>query len=771
MQERSGFGAPFYFSAVGIALGDHVDFEFAQRLLPPGLALIEQLAVPAQHGLAFKGEDRRLLSVPPVVRLIRVIEARESEEWRDKWLSQLRNLSMDTFHHVCRPLELGAAGADHVYLVFDWFPATLAEQIPATGLVNSQVAYSVLRQLAAGLEELHGRLGSHGGLCAEQVFVDSNSLSVDSRVWIGGVELGYLPYWSNGERLVPKSHESFPPEWQGTLREPSKGADVFALGLLAVELLAGHDARAHIAATPATAAESASRLLQQRGVWWKLPMFVPTLLSQVKRRPADGAVARRSFDWWHKCEGVVGPIIAVVVAMLFCTIGVFWHEGTLRSDRDAARDQAASAERSLRVEKDDNRQSASVIESLRGQLGEALTKIATIQQPPGPAPGSNPPLVPPTPSGPRPKDDKQWWSEKLGGQSVAKHDAILKSLAGQTSVKGHQQLVEWSATVKQAWDGIAQTWTRDELKKGAKKPPREVAYMSFRQEPWNDARKLDLLKAFWRDFAAGGRDSEEKLTAIKAAFQKVPVKSWLRTELSASIKPLDVRHAAWQRWESQPPKLTEPWRKRVDVPWDVDAKLREEEMLVALGVAEREWRTVDGRGDLTWSEFQSQLNTAVGTTMTPTALTVTSVWINEFNSLTGQSTVSFRLLKGTSPGGSGGFRTVDVHVDGSQFALDDETTGHTWPDETTHSYAANTPPITVSWRPGQTFQIKVCGERQSLRGGLRPTYINQTFTGPIAVWRLAQSGTIATGEHSLTLKVTTCPGPPPRPAELKKAMK
>ena len=248
-------------------VGQFIDIASAQRLLPPGLVLTQQLHIPAQYGLAFDAEDRRLVSGPVVKRLIRVIEARESESWRDKWLSQLREMSKAAFHNVCRPLEFGAAGSDHVYLVFDWFPATLAQQIPATGLVNPQVASSVLRQLVAGLEELHGRLGAHGGLCAEHVFVDSNPISEESHVWIGGVELGHLPHWTDGKRLVPNAYMSFPPEWQGTRREPSKGADVFALGLLAVELLAGNNARTHIAATPAKAAESASRLLQQRGAW------------------------------------------------------------------------------------------------------------------------------------------------------------------------------------------------------------------------------------------------------------------------------------------------------------------------------------------------------------------------------------------------------------------------------------------------------------------------------------------------------------------------
>ncbi len=341
---------------------------------------------------------------------------------------------------------------------------------------------------------------------------------------------------------------------------------------------------------------------------------------------------------------------------------------------------------------------------------------------------------------------------------------------GKPSAKGHEQLVAWSATVKQAWDGINHSWTKDQLKPGAKKSPREIAYMSFGQEPWNEARKLELVKAFWRDFAARVRDPMDKLAAIKAAFGRVPVKSWLRKDLIAYIKPLDASNAAWQRWKTQPRELTKPWRERIDVPWDVDAKLREEEMLTALSVADREWRKVDGRGDLTWDEFQSQLYTAVAAARSPMVTTVASTWINEFNSLAGPSGLSFQPVTGTSPAKSGLFRSFDVHIDGSQLALDDETTGHTWTDETSFSYPEDTPPITAPWRPGQTLQIKVYGERLSLRGGLRPTYINQTFTGPIAIWRLAQAGTISMGEHSLTLKVTHCPGPPPPVAEIQTAL-
>ena len=120
----------------------------------------------------------------------------------------------------------------------------------------------------------------------------------------------------------------------------------------------------------------------------------------------------------------------------------------------------------------------------------------------------------------------------------------MKSLAGQTSAKGHEQLVAWSATIKQAWDGINHSWSKEQLKPDAKKPAREIAYMSFKQEPWNDARKLDVVKAFWRDFAARVRDPMEELDAIKTAFGRVPAKSWLRKDLIAYIKPLDARNAA-----------------------------------------------------------------------------------------------------------------------------------------------------------------------------------------------------------------------------------
>ncbi len=54
-------------------MSDRHAIDLAQRLLPPGLVLIEQLAIPTPHGLAFKAEDRRLVSSPPLVRLIRVI--------------------------------------------------------------------------------------------------------------------------------------------------------------------------------------------------------------------------------------------------------------------------------------------------------------------------------------------------------------------------------------------------------------------------------------------------------------------------------------------------------------------------------------------------------------------------------------------------------------------------------------------------------------------------------------------------------------------------
>ena len=167
--------------------------EDAQRLLPEGLVLTQKMDIPVPQGRAFQAEDHRYKVSPPVLRLVRLIEVSEHDDWHGRWLKQLGDLSRRAIDGVSRPLEMGLAGPNHVYLIFDRFPATLADLIPATGLPDRRAAWSVLNQLVVALAELHG---AHGDLRADHIMVDTEHLTHESRVWLGGVELGPLAHWS-----------------------------------------------------------------------------------------------------------------------------------------------------------------------------------------------------------------------------------------------------------------------------------------------------------------------------------------------------------------------------------------------------------------------------------------------------------------------------------------------------------------------------------------------------------------------------------------------
>ncbi len=735
--------------------------EELQPLLPAGLVLVEQLAVPEQQGLAFKASDRRGGGNNSILRLVRVIVIEEPEGWRDKWLTQLHKLSHRATGCLCRPLELGAAGPDCIYLVFDWFPKTLADLIPQAGVSSRAVAWSVLDQVAAALDELHRYHGAHGDLRAEHVFVDTTSLTEESRAWLGGVELGHLPHWSSAARMDPKSRDLFPPEWQGNLREPTKPADVFALGLLAVELFAGRSARAAVTAAPTGSAANttgrAAQHLKTRVGWWQPQPFLLPLLDGEKDRFANGTAVVNRWNWRKPCEIAALPvgITALLIAIAF--LGIWWREGRLRSERDAERNRAAAAELRLVDATDSAGRLSNELAEARTAQAEAMTQLTSQRRD----------TDPPVPGIPDVDLARKLWSQEFSKAPVNTHATKLKSLAPQPSARVGNHLREWTGTVQQAWDGINHSWTAEQRR-------RESAYSELLREPWNESLRTKLVQAFWRDFFASPTDPMEKLAAVEAAFettcQKVSQEHWLRIELAALIKSLENRKAGWQRWNTQPPKLTQPWRKRLEVPWDATVRASEEEMLAALVAAEAKWKEVDGRGDLTWPQFQEQFKTAVTATGKPRAEEVAYVWIDQFNSMTANSTATFRLKSGAGPANSGTTRTIDVHVDGSLSALDDDVTVHTWASATDHVYPSTTPPIAFPWHPGQSLQVKVYGERQSLKGGLRSECINQKFLGPVAFWRLGQMGTIVNGVHSLTIEIGNCPGPPVPTTEERRAM-
>ncbi len=303
--------------------------EEIQSKLPEGLILEQGRSVHHCQGQLFDVLDHRLIKNQfHIRRIIRILKCDTAAQWRDPWLGSLKNLSEQKLTGVCRPLEIGWIDSVHCYLLFDWFPAVLADQIPAAGLKKSDVAWLVFEKLVCALAELHRSIGPHGDLRSENIFLDTQQLEKDTRPWIGHSDLSGLPEWTKSELLCPESRKIFPPDWSGQLKEPSKSADVYALGLLAIELLLGRRAIENFRNN-----NIISRAQQRQIGWLKYRWLIkPMLGADCKQRFNDAEGVKHQM---HLIQGIrrslqVTGIVLFAVALMSVFLG--WQLKNVRQE-------------------------------------------------------------------------------------------------------------------------------------------------------------------------------------------------------------------------------------------------------------------------------------------------------------------------------------------------------------------------------------------------------------------------------------------------------
>ncbi len=708
-----------------------------QSRLPPGLRLNQKRSVPPGAGELYEALDERLASKVPLRRHVRILNLDAQAGWHTEWFQILQRLSERNHPGICRPLEMGLLGDRHIYVVLDHYSGVLADQIPQTGLPDRKTAWSVFDQVASSLAELHRSVGPHGDLRTENIVLDTPQLTRQSRLAIGHAELAGLPHWTNGELMCPGARKIFPPEWNRQLGEASATADVYALGLLAVELFEGVSERLRV--------QQNQKLIAHWGKigWLHNRWLVEPMLAAADRRLKDGPAVwgrmrlLRRIQRGVKIASGCLPLVAAITVMM----GLGWWRwtgqlATQASELSSAQSELVAAQKSLATERESSTSTARSLEAAREQVRNLERKLGE--------------------RNPQPMDEAQEvWTKNFVGHLVKEFAAIHESLA---------------RTLPADTDGLIKNWRTiceeahflEELRASeGVKTARNEAYEALQKAPWDADRKEELVKAFWQSFLPDSEDAWDPYEAEAEAIAKIPLQSWLRAELSGLLKQVEARRAHWARWSaSQPPELIDPWSEFVKSPWDETRRREADAQLAALQRAEAAWKRVVSR-ELSWKDFQEQLRTAVETNdVDGLARRIVETWIDQFHTFSSPGRkASVTLLRGTSPSGSGRYRTCDVYIANSRFALDDEL-GHNWAVETAHTYA---PPLSFSfpWKPGQSIQIKIYGERQTLRAYGRPAYLNKSFSGPVALWELSQDGSVSEGQHVLEWEVESCPGPPP----------
>ena len=217
---------------------------------------------------------------------------------------------------------------------------------------------------------------------------------------------------------------------------------------------------------------------------------------------------------------------------------------------------------------------------------------------------------------------------------------------------------------------------------------------------------------------------------------------------------LHARSADWSTWVSrrraEEAPFVEAWTKFRKSPWDESLRQSADQALDALRISSWTWWTYASKTSDSWDVFRSNLEAAAKAQSNPQVEKVLNAWMSAFNL---SSTWNLRLGQAKGAAGNGRWRLMSVYIDGTWHKED----WREWSTEIAHDYRLDRLPI--AWRRGQSVEVLVEGERSYLTG-TRPNFLDQTFTGPVALWSLCQAGVIETKDFSLEIDVEDCPGPP-----------
>jgi hypothetical protein len=131
---------------------------------------------------------------------------------------------------------------DVVYIVRDWIEdESLADRLARTGPMPPKKAVVVVHQVAAALDYAHSKRLMHGDLKARCVFVAKDGHVTLADLGLAQVQTGTDPW--TGMRITKTTQSTGAPEYLSSERAqgqgPNRAADIFALGILTYEMLAG----------------------------------------------------------------------------------------------------------------------------------------------------------------------------------------------------------------------------------------------------------------------------------------------------------------------------------------------------------------------------------------------------------------------------------------------------------------------------------------------------------------------------------------------------
>jgi serine/threonine protein kinase len=128
-------------------------------------------------------------------------------------------------------------------------------------------------------------------------------------------------------------------------------------------------------------------------------------------------------------------------------------------------------------------------------------------------------------------------------------------------------------------------------------------------------------------------------------------------------------------------------------------------------------------------------------------------WLDDFK---GHANWTLRVVSDRAPEGNGTWRTVSVLGSGKT-----EPMNRAWPDAGSHSYIDKPRDASFEWKIGEPIIVTLKCDRSIWLVGYRPCRLyDDSFTGPLAAWKLNQKGKSEQDGFVLEYEVLNCPGPP-----------
>lgn len=677
--------------------------------LPIGLVGIARLASSTSIAEDFSVEDHRLSRGFPVRRHLRVIRG-ASTEWWCNFVPHVANLLPFAGPHVTRLLEVGQA-ADGIYLLDDRpilndCPTTLADAIGPQS-VKEKLAREVLRQIALGLSHLHQHVGPHGDLCLRSIRVNKLTLDEDTQVAIADAELGLVGEWSGGIKIPDGYQQNRPPEWKGDKSDRStKAGDVYSLGLIGAQLLLGtanfRDVRKTATDTNQPLTDVLDMRLKDQGVSASSRRILKCLMATTPTaRPPDGqaAIELLATSFWQRWRWS----IAAAMLGLTCVLLAMSPNKPVNEEIRNLKQESAKFEQDLADKTADLSRLKPLLEQKRQEAESTNSKLASLTLD----------------------------LESLRSASKLNEEK-LKQIAG--LVKQPPPPPDLANRIRVLVGTTPVIDPAEKAKEHAEKAKEHWAALKVDQPT---AKLLEDLERIRKERKIP--DDQYKL-----------MKGW--------IGLLNARSADWSTWASrrrtEEAPFVDAWAKSRKAPWDESLRQSADQALDALKVASWTWWIYASKTGDSWDVFRGNLEAAAKAQANPQVEKVLNAWMSAFNL---SNSWNLRLGKATGAAGNGRWRQLSIYIEPTWSKDPDKYDWREWATETSHDYGLVM--LKPGWKRGQAIQLLLEGERSYLTGA-RPNFIDETFTGPVALWSLHQAGVIASKDFSLLIDVEDCPGPP-----------